>query len=230
MNRSQLLAVVLAGAAILTGVTFAAAPATAAGDGDSVLSGVFSDDSDNEDESLLGAGYDASMAGLSGGWDRAKYAASQYVPAFVSDTFPSLSPDEKTAAGQADALETYYESNNETLETYVNERENFTDDHTVVVTLHLNGETATRYLLANASNGNVSTTVVSTTDRTPDENLKLCGFAAASAHEELQHFTEEYARPNEDVDTSYLARLKGRYSDDVQTSLYPSGGDCSGGD
>lgn len=224
MNRSQIGSVCLAVALLVTGVTFATAPALADGSDEPTLSGVFTGDADGDGSRLerASSAWDSVTAGLGGARARAGF--------WLSENVDVVDGDETTAADQARALTTYYENHNQTLEAYVNARKNFSSDRTVEITIHRNGETATRYLLANASNGNVTTRVVTSTDRIPDEDLAVCGFAAASAYEELTHFTEEYAESNEDVDAAYVARLKSRYGDDVETSLYPSDGDCSGGD
>lgn len=231
MNRSQVICVALAVALSVTGVTFAAAPALADHNTDEpILDGVFSDSSEEDQEESSGlekisSGWDSISAGLEGARARAGYWIGEKAGGVV----PFLEAEETTAGDQARALTTYYGNHNGTLEAYVNSRENFSQNHTVQVTIHLNDETATRYLLANESGGNVTTRVVKSTDRTPNESLEICGFAAASAYEELKHFTQNYAEPNKDVDTAYKARMKGRYGDDVETSLYPSGGECSGG-
>jgi hypothetical protein len=224
MDRTQLVSVGLALALVVTGVTIGAAPAAADSD-DPVLDGVFSDDDGNETSiaDRVASGASALRAGLGGLQDRAGFWVSQT----VGDRVPALAGDQTSAADQASALTTYYRANHETLERYVNARRNFSGDRTVEVTIKLNGEEETRYLLANESNGNVTTSVVSSTSRTVNEDLTVCGFAAQSSYEELKHFTENYAEPGKDVDASYKARLASRYGDDVETSLYPAGGDCS---
>lgn len=229
MHRSQLLSVALAVALTVTGVTFATAPALADHNADEpLLEGVFSDGGGSSSSALdkASSAYTAAASTVDGLQARGWY----WISSNLGDTVPMLAGDDTTASGQAKALTTFYRANNATLETYVNTRENFTKDHTVEVTIHLDGETATRYLLANESGGNVTTSVVTSTSRTADETIELCGFAAASAHGELQHFTEEYAEPNKDVDAAYLARVKSRYGNDVETTLYPGDGSCSGGE
>lgn len=225
MERKQLVSVGLALSLVVTGVTIGASSPAVADSHDPVLGGVFSDDEDGNATvaERVASGAAALGAGLGGLQDRAGFWVSQT----VGDRVPALAGDQTSAADQASALTTYYRANNETLERYVNARNNFSGDRTVEVTIKLNGETATRYLLANESNGNVTTRLVESTSRTVNEDLTVCGFAAQSAYEELKHFTENYAEPGKNVDASYMARLKSRYGDDVETSLYPAGGDCS---
>ncbi|WP_255149779.1 hypothetical protein [Halorarius halobius] len=214
---------------IVTGVTTTAVVAPAAAQTDTedrILEGVFGDDGETSVSDYARAGW----ALASGAADRARHWTSKRVPSFLAESVPALAPEETSAVEEASAVTTYYNSHNETLEAYVNERGNFTGNHTVKVTWKLDGEEETRYVLANESGGDVSTRMVESTNRTADETVTVCGFAAESSYEELQHFVEEYAEPNEDLDASYLARLKGRYGDDVDTSLYPSSGECSGGD
>lgn len=211
-------------AVLLTGVTTAAiAPAAAQSDSDDpVLSGAF--DSENATvRDVLSGGYAAAKAY----GDRIWFDLSGGV---AGDAVPFLARDATSAAEQATAVTTYYNEHNETLEEYVNSRKDLSRNSTVEVTWQLDGETATRYVVANSTGSNVTTEMVSSTNRTVDETATVCGFAAASSYEELKHFTEEYAEPDKDVDAAYLGRLKGRYGEDVETSLYPSSGTCDGGD
>lgn len=209
-------------AASVTGVTALAASPVAAADDDTLLGGVLEGPDDDESRT------EWALGGASVAWSAAKGAQER-----SSWWFGGLNPfaDEPPgAAEEAKALTTYYNGNNATLEAYANERTNWTADHTVEITILVEDSEATRYLVANASNGNLTdTTMVKTTSRTPDETLTACGYAAEQSQEELEYFIQEYAEPNKDVDTKYLARIKGKYNKDVETSLYPSGGDCEGG-
>lgn len=163
---------------------------------------------------------DSVLAGASGAVDRAKYAASK---ALGGDS-------ETTAAEEAKGLTSYYNANNETLEAYVNERNNFSGNETVEITLLVDGEMETRYLEVDVSDADVTKSeMVSSTNRSITETVTVCGYAATQATEELEHFTTTYAEPNKDLPTSYYARLKGRYNEDVETTLIESNGDCAEG-
>lgn len=206
--------------ALLTGVTFATAPVAADTDTDSVLEGVLGDD----DRSL--ADYaSAAAAGFSGASDRALYWIQT---SSLGETFDSLAPEETSPAEEAAALETAWNANRGDLESYANARDNWTSDHVVEIVIRGEEATARRYLVATSSNGTVSAEMVESTNQTVTDDVQLCGYAATQAHDELAYFVDEYAEEDEDVDAAYLARIKGRYGDDVETSLYPSAGDCGG--
>ena len=205
-------------------------PVAADSHDESGLSAVLDGPADGESVSAWAAdGVRATWAAASGARDRAGWAIRGYVPTTLSERFPSLAHTPPAATDEARSVTTYYNGRSEVLEAYANARASNWTDRTVAITWHLDGETATRYLVVNASEGNVtSSEIVETTNRTTDHTLDLCGFAAEQSQEELEYFVQTYAKPDKDVDTQYLARLKGRYGDDVETTLYPSGGSCGG--
>lgn len=218
MKGKRIVVTIALAGLIVTGVTFGLA-GTVAADSDSTSLGSVLDDADSTGEKI-GLGARAIWAGLGGARDRTVHWASSK---WGDDEPPS-------AASRADAVQTYWNNNNESFEQYGNERANWTTDKTVKIMWHINDETSTRYLLANATgDGNVTTRIVDSTSRTPNEDLALCGYAAEQSYSELQEFREEFVEPNEDVSAAYLGRMKGRYDNDVETSLYSSGGDCDGG-
>jgi hypothetical protein len=150
------------------------------------------------------------------------------VPSGLADVLGVSSSSEPTASEKATAVQEVWNANNETLASWANAREDWSSNRTVEVTLFVDGESSTRFVLANASNGSVTTRMVNATSRTPTDDVELCGYAAKRAPTELEAFVEEYAAPNESVTTSYLAELRGKYGQDVETSLYDSSGSCSG--
>jgi len=208
-------------AALVTGVTFATG-AVAADGHDSALGDVL--DGPDANESTLGwasDGLSATWAGAQGAQDRAGWWISNQVPALETET--------STATEEARSVTTYYNGHNATLEEYASDRTNWTSNQTLEITWHLEDSTATRYLLANVSDGNVtSSRMVANTSRSADHTLKLCRYGAEQSQEELKYFVQEYAEDGEDVDAAYKARLKGKYNDDVETTLFPSGGECGG--
>lgn len=216
--------------ATVTGVTITASPVAADGHDDTVLGGVLDGPDANESvRSWAAGGVSSAWSAATGASDRASWYVGTILPDAVTDSVPALKRDEPDPAAEAKALTTYYNGRNATLEAWANERGNWTTNHTVEITWHLGGETATRYLVVNTSNGNLtSTEMVSSTSRTANQSVDLCGYAAEQSQEELQYFVQNYGEPNEDVETEYLARLKGRYNKDVETTLFPSSGTCGG--
>jgi len=194
--------------ATVTGVTFATAPAVA--QSDTPLGHVFEGDTSEK----AGDGLSAVWSSVWGYQDRAVWAI--------------LGTKDRTASEEMSGAATYFNVNNETLISYANARRNFSSNETVEFTLHLNGETTTRHLVINATEGNLTRAeIISSTNRTATHVLEVCDYAADQSHEELETFTTEYAEPNESVDAAYLGKMKGRYGDDVETTLFPSSGDCS---
>lgn len=223
MTRARASIVALVVLLSVTGVTLTPGTAIAQESGDSSgLEGVLADSG----ESRLSL--DAIVSGIGGAQDRAYWwFQKNAIPEFVKERYPSLSPDLPTATEEAESLSSYYNEHNATIEAYVNDRRDVSENHTVEITLHFDGETETRYLEVNSTNNSITNTkMVKTTNRSVDHTADLCHFAAESATEELRYFVENYAEPDKDVSTGYLGRLKGRYNKDVETTLYPSNGEC----
>lgn len=229
MQRTHLSAVLAAVVVVatVTGVTALATPAAAQSDDSSLLGDVVGQDAPDFTDDP-GAWFSAGWSGLGGASDRALYWVRTKTPGFLSERFPSLASD-RTAASEADAVAAYFNEHNATLLEYANQRANWSQNYTVELAWTLDGETATRYLVTNASDGNLtSARITSSTSRTVDHNVELCGYAAASSRDELQRFTEEFAEPGENVTPAYRARLGAKYGGNVETSLYPTEGDCNG--
>lgn len=209
MNR--ITATVVA-ASLLIGATLGAAPAVAQADGTA-----FDDVIDTGEEN----GLDVAKAGyvfLSSSWERGKF--------WVAENSP-LGTVEQTADQEIATVANYYNAHNATLEAYVNNRTTLEQNHTIKLSLHIADTTATRYLEADVASGNVtSSRIVTSTDRTVTDRADLCGLAAEQAAEELEAFHDDYAAPGEDVDLEYLAKLRGKYGSDVDTTLVQSGGEC----
>jgi len=193
--------------ATVTGVTFATVPAAAQSEttlGD-VLDGA--DDAGGAVWSAIG-GYQ----------DRSWWWLSQ-----------QMDSSDRSASEEVNGVATYFNANNETLIAYANERGNWSNE-TLEFSLHMNGETEVWYVVATANSSTENLTsarMVSSTNRTASEVLEVCGYAADQSHEELEYFVANFAEPNKSVDTEYKGRMKGRYGPYVETSLYPSSGDCS---
>lgn len=218
MNNARIATAIMV-VLLVTGVTLVGTTPVAADHTSNSGFGEIIDEDDSSTMSQAADGVGAILAGIDGARQRASFFSRQYVPLIDVET--------SSATEEADAVASYYNSHNATLEAYTNERTDLEKNHTIEMTWHLNGETETRYLLADQSNGSLTTSrVVNSSERTPTHTLEMCGYAADQSEEELRYFVTEYAEPNKDVDNSYRARLKGKYNDDVETSLLPSDGDC----
>ncbi len=127
--------------------------------------------------------------------------------------------DEGNATEYADDFAETYNAENATIEAYANERLGADDNHDVfAVHFHdRDGHNVTRYVVANASNGNWSNSRVLTpsefneTNRTQDQYVSLDWYQSLSAADELDAFVEEYAEPNENLSTGYRAKLLAKY-------------------
>lgn len=83
----------------------------------------------------------------------------------------------------------------------------------VKVVYERQGESAVRYVEANATNDSVeSLAVVNSTDRTIDYTVTLTDHAPGLVHEDLEHIYDEYADPDECPDGRLMGRLQARYS------------------
>lgn len=215
-TKSVALAVIVV--ATVTGVTLTTGIATAQDGTQRPLGDVIEGPAEDQSRSEWASnGVDALVAGWDGARERALWWSSSLV---------GYGDDGVTAANEATATTTTWNSHNATLEAYANERRTFDRNETVEITWYVDEEQATRYLLANESGGNVTTRMVESTERTPTHDLDLCGYAAEQSQEELSRFISDFAEPDEDVDASYRSGLGGKYGDDVETSLYSSSGDC----
>lgn len=229
MNSNRISAVLMAAVVVasVTGVTLLATPAAAQTDGDSLLGDVVGEDAPSFMDDPKGWAKTALSAGDAAS-ERFGYWARSKTPSFVSETFPALG-NEKTAQGEADAVQSYWNKRNATLLEWANTRKNWSENNTVELVWSLEGETATKYLEVNATNGNLTRAeIVTSTDRTVDHDVELCGYAAASSRQEIERFVEEIAEPDKNVTAADRARLGTKYSGHVETSLYPSEGDCRG--
>ncbi|WP_227132332.1 hypothetical protein [Halorubellus salinus] len=223
----ETLTVVIVLAAAVTGVTVAVSSTVAAGQQtETVLGDVLEGPAANQSTSDWAlSGVETGLSYAEGERQRLQWWAFS-LPGGVADALGVSSSSEPTASAKANALQETWNANNETLAEYASSRRDWTSNKTVALTVLVDGESTTRFVLANASNGSVSTRMVSSTNRTPTDDVELCGYAAKRAPSELESFVDEYAAPNESVTTSYLAELRGKYGQDVETSLYSSTGSC----
>lgn len=187
---------------------------------------------DSEFTSVLGVdgeqGTTIARAAFFGSLDRFGFWLGQQTPDFVADAMGQTDPP--TASGQADAVQSYYNSHNQTFLSYANERKDWSSNRTVKVTWTISEETATRYVVADAANGSLTRTrMVTATNRTVGDEVHLCGYAARQSRAELETFYDKFAEPNKNVTAAYVGKLKGKYNNDVSTTLIQSRNECDGG-
>ncbi len=160
---------------------------------------------EDTDDKTLGDRVDAVTAAIDGYLERATYAASS-----TQATLDGTS-DAERAQGYATNATEVYNTHNETIESYTNKRVNVTVANwdTIAVEFGVGEATATRYLVADAENGNfVNSKMVNDTTRDVDHTLELDGYAAKNAGKELSYFAEEYAAVDRNVDGSLMTRLQ----------------------
>ncbi len=199
MSRALVLATLLVVASV-GGAAVAPAGVAAEDDDGSFFDGLVDDD---DDSMLASAG--KWLAGGTSGFSR-----------WYAKTFGE---SEGNATDHAKAFTTEFNRHNETIEAYANERVEADSDHDVfAVYFHdREGNNVTRYVVANASNGNWSNTRVLTpaefdeTNRTQDQYVSLDWYQSRAAADELDTFVEEYAESNENLSKSYRAKLLAKY-------------------
>jgi len=160
---------------------------------------------EDTDDKTLGDRVDAVTAALDGYVERATYAASS-----AQATLDGTSDAERAQEYATNATEVY-NAHNETIESYTNKRVNVTvaEWDTIAVEFGVGDATATRYLVADEQNGVFANSqMVNDTSREVDHTLRLDGYAAKNAGEELEYFAEEYAAEDKNVDASLMTRMQ----------------------
>lgn len=156
-------------------------------------------------DKTLGDRVDAVTAALDGYLEKAAYQASSAQAVFDGKT------DSERAQEYATNATEVYNANNETIENYTNKRVsvNVSEWDTIAVQFGVDDATATRYLVADNQNGNFANSkMVNDISREVDQTLRLDGYAAKSAGEELSYFVDEYAAKNRDIDASLMTRMQ----------------------
>jgi len=201
------------------GITTAPAPAGAGAlDDDSPVDSVLEDK--EEDEGLL--------PDLSAWASAARGAVERFVRTVTPDVIADRIGSEISAEAAAANVSEYYNDHNASIEAWVNDRTNASTDHDVVeITWYVDGEEATRYLVATVENDSyVNSNMVTDTNRTVDETVGLCGLAARDSRDELESLHETFIGPGENVSRDRLANLATTYGPDVRTSLLESADGC----
>lgn len=189
-------------------VTAAVGPAVAQTEDDG---GLFDGLTGDEDMTLSDR-LDAANGAIAGWVDRLTYQAR---------TLADDRDESQRADDYATDLAETYNSNNDTLETWVNARfsGNASDWNVVKVTLKQEDATATRYLVADVDNttGNFTDSkMVNSTTRTTDAELTLEANAASNAADELQTFVHDYAAKDKTPGRTYLSRMAQQYAGNVE--------------
>ncbi len=203
MNTTRPASVLLV--ALLTTAAVGGAPAAvAAQDGGGVL-GDFLDEDDED-------GVDWSAAAMAT-LNKNIWWASNFDPLSDADE-----DREKALADRAD-LQQAFNSHNESIEDYTNARFGGNESawNVIEITHERDDGNATQYLVADVTNDSFQNArMVNTTDRPVDQSVTLSGYASDAAHDELDHFVEEFVAEDRDVTVAYTTRLATEYSGFVE--------------
>lgn len=215
-------AVCFVGMLVLVAVTPGATPVAAdetTSTGDTVLDQLFDEEEagNQTDDGLLG-NLTASVS-----------RANLYFSGLVANTKYGVgaSDEPRTAASCAEDIQTELNSNNQTYETYVNNRINASTDRNVVkVTCKYEAdgglldetmETESVYVVADVTNGSYSNmTVVDSTNRSVDERVVLTGLAVQQLPDDLKAFTDDYAAKGKTPGKGYERMMAAKYAGHVE--------------
>lgn len=191
-------------AALVVLVLAAPGPAVAQSD-----EGVSVDDF-TEDQSVAAAVLDGIGGFVSGLTSRLRHSVSEAVGEDHTDL--------EATVGDATS---YYNDRSTAFEGWANERVDADTSRDVVkLTFEDEGETETRYLVADVNNSEYQNSeIVTSTDRSVDETCTVSGLAAQNADAELETFYDEFVSRGESISAGYASRMKGQYDDDVDCSL-----------
>lgn len=202
MNLNQILGVLFAALLVFSGV---ATPASAAADDCGILSDLFGQCDDANDDGFIAT----TLSAASGALDRVKYTVLG-------------GDDDLTAQKQADAVAQTFNTNNATLIDYANKRFTATDDYDVIrfEFVDEDGDKASKYLVSTVVDGDVtSAEMVDSTDRKIDSYVSIEGLAFEEANSELKHFVVNYAEEDKTPKRSYLANKYTKYKGDLDGTL-----------
>lgn len=121
---------------------------------------------------------------------------------------------------------------------YLNSRVTADEDVQIVqVDMHMDGESETRYIIADYNTTDStydSVTAVSTTDRDVDRSVTLCGMAADQASEEVDAVVDGFISSDSMLTIDEISRLNSQYGDhvagDIDGLSDEIDADCSVGD
>lgn len=168
-------------------------------------------------------------------WSALGAGALARVRAFGGDLLP-FGPDGPTAAEAASDAAAQVNTHAAAYLAYGNAVDaiNATENVTVVeVTFEVDGETATRYLVAegNATTGEwTALRAVNATNHSVDLRRTLSGDLATNADEELRRIrSSDWFGAHERPSNSYVSRMAGRYGRETLRTLVFGGDDGDGG-
>lgn len=244
MSQNRRIALLIALLAVLvTGVTLGGGAAAAASGSDSggLLNGTILDESDDRNcdprKGVDAVDTDVCRAASEGAYDKATWSFVSYFNPARTWFTTTVSGEEPTPVVEerADEVQQIWNQNASAIEAEHNDDLDLEANRTYVLAIgfELHGEETERYLVADTDeNGTATTEVVASVgdDQVIDETLRLCGYAADQAPEELRTYLDRFVGTDEQPDRVYAAKRKTRYGDDIVSSLYPTSGDCSAGD
>lgn len=181
--------------------------------------------SDDDEKSFIDAAVDDEDDDLSAMLARALAERTGGAAKFIARL---TTPDDATAADYAaNATETFNDEN-VTIESWANEQLEASSDRDVFrVCFHDRDDgAATRYVVANVSNGSWTDTRVVTPstfdglNRTVDYNVSLDWYASQNADDELATFVEKFAVQEQNISSAYRARKAATYGDSVESDLW----------
>lgn len=147
------------------------------------------------------------------------------ITGWINARWNYVSGEQVTASEACGDLQETFNDNNQTIQSYVNERTNASSDADVLklTCAPRDEETETVYLTADvtANDTYANASVVDSTDRTVDADCHLEEDAAVNAADELQTFVDEFAEPNEDLSADFRKRLAAQYAGDVSCEGVP---------
>lgn len=200
-------------AALLVAAAVAPAPASAQSDDD-----FWGNLGDGEDDGSLAVAAAEKIA-----------ATTSFMARQAATLGEFFGEDESGSASEyATDFQRTFNSNNGTLESYVNQRVTADTGHDVyrVYFNDKEGGNVTRYVVSTVENGNftnarmVNQTTFDSLNRSVDYTVRADWYVSRNAADELDAFITEYAEPNKDLTSSYVAKKKAKYGSGLESGLW----------
>jgi len=133
--------------------------------------------------------------------------------------------DDRTASDMAADLQTEFNDNSASYESWANNRTTADTSLDVLeLTVTQDDSSETLYLTSDVVDGDyTNTTMRNSTDRTVDESCEIEGNAARNAADELGDFREDVVGADGNVTNDYLASMGSRYGGNVDCSFSTEG-------
>lgn len=155
------------------------------------------------------------------------------ISSWVSKTYASYTTDPGDATEYANATMATFNSNNESIAAYANDRLAVDTDHDVFA-VHFNdraGNNFTRYVVSTATNDTytnarmLAPSQFGAANRSVDYHVTMDWYASSNANSELETFVEEYASTGDNLTSTYKAEMLATYGGGSVTSgLWNNGG------